>query len=67
MKRANLTEYRVRGIQLESIDKALDTVMLSMHALQCDLVCPEAVASALSLAHNTISDVLDEVRGENLA
>ena len=52
MKCANLTEYRVREIQLDCIDEALDTVMMSMHALRCDLVCPEVVASALSLAHN---------------
>lgn len=64
-------EYKAVEGQLETIDSALNVMMIAMRILKNAedgqiVVSLEALASAISLAHTTISETIDAIRETKL-
>lgn len=59
-----IKQYRASELELAVIDRALDTMdILRDHLLEgTSRVSPEKIASVLSLVHNAIIEVIDEIR-----
>lgn len=59
--------YKVHEHQLEEIDKVLDVLQLAWRVTNEDADCPVSpgvIASTIWVAHQSISEVIDAVRGQ---